>query len=99
MFQQDEITGTRPARAPARTGRGSPAAAGALIVAGVCFALYPAIRPFTGETSLRGARAFASSSWLVAHSLAIAGFILLALGLSGLCLLAWNLARPPGTPA
>jgi hypothetical protein len=30
------------------------------VVAGVCFALYPAIRPFTDESSLRGAQAFAS---------------------------------------
>ena len=56
-----------------------------LIVAGVCFALYPAIRPFSDEASLRGAEAFASSSWILAHSLAMVGFILLILGLLGLC--------------
>jgi hypothetical protein len=64
--------------------RGRLAAALTLTVAGVCFALYPAIRPFTDESSLRGAQAFASTSWLVAHTLAMAGFILVTLGLWGL---------------
>ena len=35
-------------------------------------------------SSLRGAQAFASTSWLVAHNLAVAAFILLTLGLWGL---------------
>jgi hypothetical protein len=48
------------------------------------FVLYPAIRPFSDESSLQGAAAFASSSWVLAHSLAIVAFILLALGLLGL---------------
>lgn len=52
-------------------------------IAGLLFVLYPAIRPFSDETSLRGAAAFASSGWVVAHSLAIFAFILLALGLLG----------------
>ncbi len=56
-----------------------------LAVAGVCFALYPAIRPFSDEASLQGAEAFAAPSWLLAHSLAMVGFILLTLGLLGLC--------------
>ena len=64
--------------------RGRLAAPLALTVAGVCFVLYPAIRPFTDESSLRGAQAFASPSWLVAHTLAMAGFILVTLGLWGL---------------
>lgn len=55
-----------------------------LAIAGICFALYPAIRPFSDEASLQGAEAFASSSWLLAHSLAMIGFILLILGLLGL---------------
>ncbi len=58
-------------------------AAFSLTVAGVCFVLYPAIRPFSDETTLRGARAFATSAWIVAHSLAMVGFILLTLGLLG----------------
>jgi hypothetical protein len=53
-------------------------------IAGVCFLLYPMIRPFSDESTLQGALAFASSSWLVAHSLAMVGFILLILGLLGL---------------
>jgi hypothetical protein len=55
-----------------------------LAVAGLLFVLYPAIRPFSDETSLQGARAFASSAWLVAHMLAMVGFTLVALGLLGL---------------
>src|SRR5512135_1044071 len=58
-------------------------AALSLAVAGVCFVLYPAIRPFSDEATLRGARAFATSAWIVAHSLAMVGFILLTLGLLG----------------
>jgi hypothetical protein len=61
-------------------------AALALAVAGICFVLYPAIRPFSDESSLQGAAAFASSSWVLAHSLAMIGFILLTLGLFGLFL-------------
>ena len=59
-------------------------AALSFVIAGVCFLLYPAIRPFSDESTLRGAEAFASSAWLLAHSLAMVGFILLTLGL--LCL-------------
>lgn len=55
-----------------------------LAIAGICFVLYPAIRPFSDESTLRGAEAFAASSWLLAHSLAMIGFILLILGLLGL---------------
>jgi len=55
-----------------------------LAVAGVLFVLYPAIRPFSDETSLQGAQAFASAAWIVAHTLAMAGFILVSLGLIGL---------------
>lgn len=52
-----------------------------LTVAGVFFVLYLAIRPFSDETSLQGAAAFASPAWIVAHTLAMLGFILVALGL------------------
>ncbi len=58
-------------------------AAAALAAAGAGFAIYPAVRPFSDETSLRGAAAFASTRWLVAHSTAMIAFVLLALGLSG----------------
>src|SRR3954453_5590080 len=56
----------------------------ALAVAGVLFVLYPAIRPYSDETSLQGAAAFASNAWLVAHALAMLGFVLVALGLLAL---------------
>jgi hypothetical protein len=58
-------------------------AAAALAAAGAGFAIYPAVRPFSDETSLRGAAAFASTRWLVAHSTAMIAFVLLALGLFG----------------
>ena len=44
-----------------------------LVVAGILFVLYPAIRPFSDETSLSGATAFASPEWLLAHILGLAG--------------------------
>jgi len=56
----------------------------ALAVGGVLFVLYPAIRPYSDETSLQGAVAFASSAWIVAHVLAMLGFVLVPLGLLAL---------------
>ncbi len=71
-----------PQTAPAvRRGRGFTSAGPPLLLAGVCFALYPALRPFSDEKSLDGAGAFASTRWVVAHSLGIAAFIMLAVGL------------------
>jgi hypothetical protein len=58
--------------------------AASLVASGVLFVLYPAIRPFSTEQGLDGARAFGSNAWVVAHSLAIVAFVLLALGLFGL---------------
>lgn len=55
-----------------------------LAVAGILFVMYPAIRPFSDETSLQGAVAFASSEWLLAHILGMLGFALVGLGLLGL---------------
>ncbi|HEX6477526.1 MAG TPA: hypothetical protein VF043_01680 [Ktedonobacteraceae bacterium] len=62
-----------------------PARLGALslVLAGILFVLYPALRPFSNEASLQGAQAFASPFWILAHMLAIGGFILLALSLLG----------------
>lgn len=59
-------------------------AAFALALSGIFFVLYPVIRPFSDESSLQGARAFASFSWVLAHSLAMVAFVLLGLGLLGL---------------
>lgn len=56
------------------------------VVAGVLFVLYPSVRPFSDEVGLEGAAAFGSTAWIVAHSLAIVGFVLLVLGLFGLYL-------------
>ena len=56
----------------------------ALAVAGVLFVLYPAIRPYSDEMSLQGAAAFASNAWIVAHVLAMLGFVLVALGVLAL---------------
>jgi hypothetical protein len=58
----------------------------ALGLAGVFFALYPALRPFSSEVGLDGARAFASSSWVAAHTLGILGFVLLGVGGLGIFL-------------
>ncbi len=66
--------------------RHQPWFAAGLGLAGLGFVAYPAIRPFSDEASLDGARAFASSAWVVAHSIAIIAFVLLALGLYGLAL-------------
>ena len=56
----------------------------ALAVAGVLFVLYPAIRPYSDEMSLQEAAAFASNAWIVAHVLAMLGFVLVGLGLLAL---------------
>jgi hypothetical protein len=61
-------------------------AALSLAVSGILFVLYPAIRPFSDESSWQGALAFASPSWVLAHTLAMLAFLLLTLGLLGLYL-------------
>lgn len=62
------------------------AAAVALAVAGILFVLYPALRPYTDETTLDGARAFTSTAWVASHVMGMLGFIGLAIGLLGGCL-------------
>ena len=61
-------------------------AAACLVLAGAFFLLFPVVRPFFDETSLQGAREFASTQWVVAHSLGMGGFILLSLGFLGVYL-------------
>lgn len=56
-------------------------------VAGLLFVLYPAIRPFSDESSLQAAAAYASTAWVVSHSLAIVAFVVLVLGMFGVYLL------------
>ncbi len=63
--------------------RVSRASGAAFVVAGGLFVAYPALRPFSDEKTLDGAAAFASTSWLVAHSLAMIAFVLVALGFFG----------------
>lgn len=58
--------------------------AAVMAISGLLFVLYPAIRPFSDETSLQGAATFATSQWLLAHMLAMVAFALLPLGLLGL---------------
>jgi len=54
-----------------------------LIISGISFFLYPSIRPFSDETSLQGATAFASVEWLISHLLAILAFTLLPVSFLG----------------
>ena len=83
---------TRAERAPRSIPRGRAAVenltpyAWAFGLSGIFFVLYPAIRPFSSEVGLDGARAFGSSWWVAAHTLGILGFILLALGALGMYL-------------
>jgi hypothetical protein len=58
-----------------------------LVLAGLLFVLYPALRPFSTEVGMQGAAAFGSTAWIVAHSFAIVAFVLVVLGLFGLYLL------------
>src|SRR5437660_916171 len=55
--------------------------AAGLVATGALFTLYPALRPYSDEKGMAGARAFASPAWVAAHTFAICGFILLVLGL------------------
>lgn len=63
---------------------GGTVRAGAVIfgVAGLLFALYPAVRPYVDESTLSGAAAFASTAWVASHVFAMIGFVLLPLGLA-----------------
>jgi hypothetical protein len=76
-----------PTAQPAPLARSRPGTATltaiAFAAAGVVFLLYPALRPFSSEQGFEGARAFASDRWVLAHALAIVGFLLLALAAGG----------------
>jgi hypothetical protein len=55
------------------------------VLAGVFFLLYPVVRPWTDETTASGAHeAMSSNAWVVAHFVAMLGFILVPLALLGL---------------
>jgi len=62
-------------------------AAISLTLSGILFLLFPVVRPFFDESSLQGAREFASVQWVMAHALGMGGFILLALGFLGVHIL------------
>jgi len=62
-------------------------AAISLTLSGILFFLFPVVRPFFDESSLQGAREFASVQWVMAHALGMGGFILLALGFLGVHIL------------
>ncbi|WP_338886587.1 hypothetical protein [Rhodococcus sovatensis] len=59
-------------------------AAALLVGAGVLFAIYPILRPYSSELGRAGADAFASPLWIVAHVSAMIGFITLVLALRAL---------------
>jgi hypothetical protein len=56
----------------------------ALLLAGLGFIAYPALRPFSDEVSLAGAAAFGSEQWILAHMIAMISFTFLLAGLLGL---------------
>jgi hypothetical protein len=62
----------------------SRTATSALVVAGLAFAAYPALRPYSDETTLDGAAAMASTAWVAAHTLGMVGFVALTLGIRSL---------------
>ncbi|MBZ2199195.1 hypothetical protein [Occultella gossypii] len=66
---------------PSHTGPAATFTRAALALAGVLFALYPAVRPWTDETTLAGAAAFASPQWVAAHTMGMVAFILLSAAL------------------
>lgn len=69
----------------------------AFAVAGVLFALYPALRTWRDEATASGAlEAMSANSWLYTHTFAMGGFILLALGMLAL----WGVvADTPAEPS
>jgi hypothetical protein len=67
-----------------------------LTAGGVLFLLYQTVRPYTGETGMRGAATMASQAWVISHTLAMLAFILVTLGLAGLR--GAPRGRAPGAP-
>jgi hypothetical protein len=55
--------------------------AAGLVVSGLAFAAYPALRPYGPEAGLAGAADFGDPAWLVAHVLGMVGFVALAFAL------------------
>ncbi|WP_404456513.1 hypothetical protein [Oceanobacillus kapialis] len=55
-----------------------------LLISAILFVLYPALRPFSDESSLQGAEAFASPEWVLSHVFGIIAFMLLPIGIYGI---------------
>jgi uncharacterized membrane protein len=56
-----------------------------LAMAAVMFVLYPAVRPWTDESTVDGSvAAMSSGAWVASHAFAMLGFILVSLGLLSL---------------
>jgi hypothetical protein len=55
-------------------------------LAGPLFLAYPLLRPWTDETTLEGAAAFASGAWVVSHTMAMLGFLSLTVGAASLAI-------------
>lgn len=54
------------------------------VAAGLLFVIYPALRPYSSESGLAGAAAFASGNWIWAH---VAGMVAFGCLAAGCCLL------------
>ncbi|GAA3989400.1 hypothetical protein GCM10022247_04960 [Allokutzneria multivorans] len=56
-----------------------------LVLSGLLFLLYPVLRPWHDETTVDGARAaMGSTAWVLAHLVAMLGFVLVPIALLGL---------------
>jgi hypothetical protein len=64
----------------------------ALVVAGIAFGLYPALRGSATEVGISGAELYARPAWLLAHCLGMIGFITAAWGLAAVDRFASRLA-------
>lgn len=60
------------------SGRSDRLGAAILILAGLCFAVYPPMRGSGSELGIAGAELYARPEWVIAHGLAMIGFVCLA---------------------
>ncbi len=58
--------------------------AASFLAAGICFVLFPLIRPFFNESQAEFAGRFASNSWIIAHTFGMGGFLFFSLGVLGI---------------
>jgi hypothetical protein len=57
--------------------------AAAFATAGVSFLLYPVLRPYSDESTVTGLQVMGTTTWVIAHLLAVVGFLLVSLALTG----------------